>query len=128
MSSNGELKAPGLATIDTASLAVLLRSGISMVVLDASPDSEDTEARIPGAKKLSADSSAYEVDRALGSRYTLAVTYCSNLQDPASMELYKHLKNLGYENVLEYSDGLAAWKAAGYPVEQEPEQELNRRI
>ena len=35
----------------------------------------------------------------------------------ASFTLYKRLKMYGYENVLEYAEGVKVWEANGYPVE-----------
>jgi len=119
MEKEVNVKPPGMALIDTATLAVLVRAKAPVVLLDARSEEHDNGERIPGAKNLPPNSSAYEVDKAVGSKKTLAITYCSNLQHSASMKLFRHLKNLGYENVLQYSDGLAGWKAAGYPIQQE---------
>lgn len=123
MNNTNGVEAPGLAMVDTAALAVLLRSKVPIVVLDARSDEYDDGRRIPGATRLSPDSSAYQVDKAVGHKDTLTITYCSNLKCTASMKLHRHLKNLGYENVLEYPDGLAGWQAAGYPVEQESQRQ-----
>jgi len=117
MSISREVGAPGLAIIDTATLAVLLRSETPKVLLDARSEEYDNGERIPGAQNLCPDSSAYEVDKAVKSKNSLVITYCSNLSCPASIKLNTHLRNLGYQNVLEYADGLAGWKAAGYPIE-----------
>ncbi len=111
------VKAPGYAAIDTAALAVLLRSGTDLKLLDARGDAEDIEM-IPGATRLEVKSTADEVETAAGPKDALLVTYCTNLHCPLSMSLYEHLKNQGYENVLEYPDGVAGWKAAGNDVER----------
>jgi len=109
------IKAPGWATIDTATLAMLFRSEIGVVLVDAR--GEGQSVLIPGARALAVDSDASRVESVIGSRDTLIVTYCGGLHCPASAKLYRHLKQLGYENVLEYADGLAGWTAAGYPAE-----------
>ena len=112
------LEAPDLALIDTAAIAILVRSDIPVVILDARSDEYDDGRRNPGASQLPVKSTASEVESVIGAKDTLVVTYCTNLHCPASMALYRHLKNLGYENVLDYPDGLAGWAAAGYEVEE----------
>ncbi|MFO8006920.1 MAG: rhodanese-like domain-containing protein [Candidatus Brocadiia bacterium] len=116
MAEHEKLKAPAQATVDTAALAVLVRAGTPMVVLDAR--GEDADRRLPGAVPLAVKSTASEVEQAVGDSGALLVTYCTNLHCPLSAKLFEHLKNLEYENVLDYPDGLAGWLAAGYPVEE----------
>lgn len=115
MAAAKDLKAPDLATIDTAALAVLLRSGVPVELLDARGDADDIQL-IPGAKCLGVDTTASEVEDVVASKDALIVSYCTNLHCPLSMRLYEHLKNLGYENVLQYPDGIAGWAGAGYPT------------
>jgi rhodanese-related sulfurtransferase len=109
--------APAEAQIDTAALAILLRSGVPVVVLDARTGEYFDGKRIPTARNLASDCSVSEAKKVIGSKNALVVTYCTNLHCPASTMLYGHLKELGYENVLEYHDGIAGWAAAGFPVE-----------
>ena len=119
-----ELHAPREAAIDTATLAVLIRSGIPMVVLDARTPEMDEGSRIPTAMSLTTRSTPDEVEKIIRSKRSLIVTYCTNLHCPVSVRLAAHLKNLGYENVLHYPDGLAGWIAAGYPVEKSHQNRL----
>jgi rhodanese-related sulfurtransferase len=112
------IAAPEKATVDTPGLAVLVRSGLPMVILDARGSQSADERRIPGAKALGINSTANEVASLIGSKDTLIVTYCTNLECPMSENLAKHLKNLGYQNILVYKEGIEGWVAAGYPVEQ----------
>jgi len=116
MAEQEKLKAPAQATVDTATLAVLLRAGTPLALLDAR--GEDADRRLPGAVPLDVKSTASEVEQAVGNKDALLVTYCTNLHCPLSGRLFEHLKNLEYENVLDYPDGLAGWLAAGYPVEE----------
>ncbi len=115
MSETDEMKAPEWASVDTAALAVLVRSGVPMMLLDAR--GEEADRALPGATPLPVKTTASEVAEVVGSKDALLVTYCTNLHCPLSARLLEHLKNLGYENVLDYPDGLAGWLAAGYPVE-----------
>ena len=112
------IRAPDLATIDAAVPAVLVRAKVPMLLLDARTCQYDDGRRIPGARNPGVKSTASEVKEGGGDSDSLIITYCSDLHCPASMALYRHLKNLAYENVLDYPDGIAGRQAAGYPVEQ----------
>jgi len=106
------------AKISTVTLATLLRAGAPMVLLDARTGRFDDGRRIPGARSLSALSSAAEVAAVIPAKGTLVVTYCASLKCPASRHLAEHLRKLGYTNILEYPEGIAGWVAAGMPVKQ----------
>lgn len=104
------------ATLNTSALKTLLDSGVPLVVLDARSGKYDDGMRIPGAKSLNADSKPEEIAKVIPGKEALVVTYCSNLKCPASDKLYKHLKSLGYTNVIEYPEGIQGWKEAGLKV------------
>jgi rhodanese-related sulfurtransferase len=106
-----------LAEISSASLKVLLESGVPLVLLDARSGKYDDGKRIPGARSLNVNSTKEEISEIIKDKNGLIVTYCSNLQCPASAALARHLKELGYSNVLEYSPGIAGWLEAGNQVE-----------
>jgi rhodanese-related sulfurtransferase len=45
------------------------------------------------------------------------VVYCSDAPCIASQAAYRYLVQMGYTDVRRFSGGLAAWQAAGYPLE-----------
>jgi rhodanese-related sulfurtransferase len=104
------------ATVNTQGLKTLLDSGAEMVILDARSEQYDDGKRIPGAKSLVAGVSAKKVAEIVPDKNSLIITYCSNLQCPASHKLYKHLKSLGYSNVIEYPEGIQGWIDSGQPI------------
>ncbi|MBT3376641.1 MAG: rhodanese-like domain-containing protein [Lentisphaerae bacterium] len=105
------------ATISTDALAAILRSGVSVAVLDARTGKYDDGRRIPGAKSLASNATADQVKAAAGEKKDgLIVAYCSNLKCPASKRLATSLKKLGYTNVLEYPEGIDGWAKAGKTV------------
>ena len=106
-----------IAVINTLGLKALLDSGAKVTVLDARSGKYDDGRRIPGAKSLSSKASAKEVKKAARSKNQLIVTYCSNLQCPASGMLAERLKEMGYKNVIEYPLGIAGWADAGHDVD-----------
>lgn len=104
------------ATLNTSALKTLMDTGIPLVILDARSGQWDDGTRIPGALSLNAESKAEEIAKIIPTKESLVVTYCSNLKCPASDMLYKHLKSLGYTNVIEYPEGIQGWKEAGHQV------------
>jgi rhodanese-related sulfurtransferase len=111
---NNEKESP--ATINTSGLKTLLDSGVPVLLLDARSKKYDDGTRIPGAKTLTDKSSIEDIKKVIDNKEKLIVTYCSNLQCPASYNLYKHLKSLGYSNVMKYPEGIQGWKEAGLPI------------
>jgi rhodanese-related sulfurtransferase len=104
------------ATLNTSALKTLMDSGIPLIILDARSGKWDDGSRIPGAKSLNSESKPEEIAKIIPSKDSLVVTYCSNLKCPASDMLYRHLKSLGYSNVIEYPEGIQGWKEAGNQV------------
>lgn len=87
------------------------------IVVDARLNSKyDDKQRIPGAKAVSLKASDTEIRQALPDKSAAIVTYCGSKKCPMSKILAKKLRKLGYENVLEYSPGIAGWKDAGHKI------------
>lgn len=105
-------------SVDTATLMTMIRAKTPMTVLDARSGKFDDGNRIPGAKTLAADAASEKVTAMLPDKQALVVTYCANLKCPASSQLAKRLRQLGYSNVLEYHEGIEGWMAAGNSVEK----------
>ena len=106
------------ADISTAALKTLLSAGAQVTVLDARTGKYDDGRRIPGAASLSPQASAEDAAKLIKSKDSLVVTYCANLQCPASAMLAKRLAELGYKNILAYPHGIAGWADSGNKVEQ----------
>lgn len=119
MPDTNKLPAPELAVVDTPTLVTLMRVGTPMVVLDARPP-EEGQAQLPDAVNLTPDCSESDAAEAVPDKESLIVTYCTNVQCPMSLMLYQRLKELGYENVLEYQEGVGSWAASKYPLSVSP--------
>jgi rhodanese-related sulfurtransferase/YHS domain-containing protein len=104
------------ANIDTPVLKTLLSSGIPVTILDARSGKYDDGKRIPGARSLTSQAGAEEVQKVIPSKKSLVITYCANLKCPASARLAAHLRKLGYTNVMEYPEGIEGWITAGGEV------------
>lgn len=118
MTEKRNIPAPREAFIDTAALAMIVRSDAHAVILDARTGIYDDGRRIPGAMSLGSACGGEVAAAAIAPKNSLIITYCSNVQCPASSMLYARLRDLGYENCIEYMDGIDGWQAAGFPVEQ----------
>ena len=106
------------AEIGVQALATLIRSGVPVVVLDARSGKYDDGRRLPGARALAPSATAEDAAKFLPTKQALAVTYCSGVKCPASGALAKQLRTLGYENVLEFREGIEGWVAAGHAIEK----------
>ncbi len=106
------------AAINTEALASMLRAKVPLTALDARSGKYDDGRRVPGAKALSPTAKEEEVTALLPDKKALIVTYCAGLKCPASHMLSEKLRGMGYENVLEYQEGVEGWVAAGNAVEQ----------
>lgn len=102
--------------IATPVLERLIASGVKLTILDARTGKWDDGLRIPGAQSLSPQATLEEIQKVVENKEALIVTYCSNPKCPASRQLAKHLMELGYRNVMEYTAGIAGWKEAGHEV------------
>ena len=106
------------ATLSTATLQVLLRAKVPVVLLDARGGTKyDDARRIPGAKPLAVNASPEQLAAAVPSKDALIVTYCGSRKCPLSHRLSHRLKKAGYTNLLEYPDGIKGWAQAGNPLD-----------
>jgi rhodanese-related sulfurtransferase len=115
--SNAPKTAEKSRNITTFQMKAYVDSG-KAILLDARSGKFDDGYRIPGAKSLNGQSTAEEAAAVIPTKDSLVVTYCSNLQCPASKALADRLVSLGYSNVYEYPEGIAGWRAAGGTVNQ----------
>lgn len=104
--------------VNTAGLATLIRTKAPLVLLDARAGKYDDGRRVPGAMSLNAGSKDEEIARILPDKSALIVTYCAGLKCKASGMLADKLRTLGYQNVIEYPEGIEGWIAAGNSVTQ----------
>lgn len=121
VSPQGEHAATGKAVspkIGVPELATLLKSGVPLTVVDARTGKWDDGRRVTGAKNLHAGSDVKDITSALPDKKGLIITYCSNVKCGASAALAKRLKELGYENIIEFPEGIEGWAAAGQSVEK----------
>ena len=101
------------ASISATELNARLESGDAPVVIDVRTPEEYVTGHVPGAVNIPFDQVAErigEVDAPHG-----VVLYC--MVGPRARKGESALLAAGYESVLHLEGGLAAWQAAGLPVE-----------
>lgn len=104
-------------TITTVELQQIVASEKDVTILDARQGQWDDGRRVPGAKALSPKATAEQAAAAIPSKDAKVVTYCTNLQCPASKLLAERLRKLGYKNVNEYPNGIEGWVKAGNKID-----------
>jgi rhodanese-related sulfurtransferase len=95
-------------------------------VVEVLPEQEYRSAHIPGALNIPMGSEFDRlVQRSLPDKNTPVIVYCANNDCSLSPRAAKHLDELGYNKVFDYSAGKADWQQAGLQLigERYPEDE-----
>ena len=102
-----------MARVSVEELAALLGSGTAPVILDVRPviQQRAEPVRIPGAR------SVHEADMGSVGRLHSVIAYCSCPNEVSAAIKTLQMRRFGFANVRPLKGGLAAWRAAGYPVE-----------
>ncbi len=107
------LEAPSIAPSE---LSARRASGIPPVVIDVRTPEEFAAGHIPGARNIPFDQVAQRISE-IDAPHGVAL-YC--MVGPRARKGESALLSAGYSSVLHLEGGLAAWQAAGLPVEREP--------
>ena len=109
--------AASVATLNSAALDAMVKAKTPLTILDARAGKNDDGKRIPGAKSLNEASTPDEIKTVLPDKEALVVTYCAGEKCSASPKLAGKLRELGYTNVMELTEGIAGWEKAGNKLE-----------
>ena len=94
-----------------------LNGGKDLVLVEALPRKYWAKEHIPGALNLPHDEIERLAPELLPDKDREIVVYCADAACANSQIAAKALSALGYSRVVEYVEGKADWKAAGYPLE-----------
>lgn len=96
------------------------------VVIDVLPEESFDNRHIPGAINIPVAAPDFEerVEDAVPERSTPVVVYCADEECQASPRAARHLEEMGYERVYEFSGGLKAWRKAGHELTGQPKRVL----
>lgn len=105
--------------IDASTLKEMIDSQAPFILLDARGDHWNDRNIIPGAKLAASDFSEERLRSLIPDKMSLIVVYGFSATCPKAHLLVEKLTSLGYENVIEYPDGLKVWRdVSGYPVDE----------
>src|SRR5215218_9851430 len=105
------------ASISREELNAELSSG-TVTVVDALPAAPFAARHLPGALNVVAEDPDERVHAALPDKNAAIVTYSTDSACTRGPELAERLRQLGYDDVRNYQEGIAGWVAAGLPVER----------
>jgi rhodanese-related sulfurtransferase len=105
-------EAPSIASLE---LSARLGSGTAPVVIDVRTPEEYAAGHIPGALNIPFDQVAKRISE-IDAPHGVAL-YC--MVGPRARKGEAALLSEGYTSVLHLEGGMAAWQAAGLPVERE---------
>lgn len=104
-----------LTTISADDLKNALESEHPPVVINVL-DREAHEARhIPGSINVPNDD-IQRVETLVPNKDDPIVVYCANADCDASPTAAQALEEMGYTNVIDFENGYAGWRQAGYPL------------
>jgi rhodanese-related sulfurtransferase len=111
-----------MARVSVAKVAALVAAGTPPVIIDVRPlfQQNATPMRIPGARTIHDE----EVSKA--DRLQPVIVYWSRPDEVSAAVKTLQLRRFKFANVRPLKGGLAAWRAAGHPVEaigSEPAEE-----
>lgn len=90
----------------------------TVTVVDALPAAPYSTRHLPGALNLTSEEAEAKAAELLPDKAATIVTYSTDSACTRGPELAELLERMGYTDVRNYSDGIAAWVQAGLPVEQ----------
>ena len=107
-----------IEVIDTETLKHWLEEQKEMILVDARAERYFDGNMLPGAIYLPSNSSQEEILQKLPQKNIPLIVYCGGIDCPASTTLGTRLREMGYQEIYEYAEGIPAWMAAGYPLER----------
>jgi len=74
---------------------------------------------LPNAVNIPVDHPKFDeqVNEEASSKDKPIVVYCKDKDCPASKKAAKQIEELGYKNVMDYTEGKSDWRSAGYPIQ-----------
>lgn len=109
--------AAALDQIDRQSLWEKMQRGDEFALVDALAPMSFAVSHLPGAISLPPRDVEGRAPRRIPDRETEVVVYCASSTCDSSVDVAKHLIELGYRNVRHYAGGKSDWVEAGLPLE-----------
>lgn len=104
-----------LTTISAEDLKAALESERPPILINTLPRAAHEAKHIPGSINVPVDD-IDQVDTLVPNKDEQIVVYCANADCEASPKAAQKLEERGYTNVVDFEDGYAGWRQAGYPL------------
>jgi rhodanese-related sulfurtransferase len=104
-----------LTTISADDLKDALESEHPPVLINALPREAHEARHIPGSVNVPVET-ADQIEALVPNTDEPIVVYCANADCTASPKLAQKLEDRGYTNVVDFENGYAGWRQAGYPL------------
>jgi|TARA_R100000655_G_scaffold30719_3_gene61716 rhodanese-related sulfurtransferase len=104
-------------TITRDQIKARLDAGEPTVLVEALPARYYEAEHLPGAINIPHGEISARAARELPDKDATIVLYCASTDCQNSRIATEFLRGAGYRNALEYVEGKADWKEAGYPME-----------
>ena len=114
--------------ITTQKLFKLTQTSKDFILLDCRGVDYFNWEHLPGALNLRWKYVAEKAPQLLPSKDQLIITSCDGFTCNSSIRGYKNLVKAGYTNLVEYSGGLADWKAHGYKTTSESQFKISENV
>lgn len=114
--------------ITTQELYKLTKSNKNFTLLDCRGVDYFNWEHLPNAINLRWKYVNDRANEVLPSKDELIITSCDGFTCNSSIRCYKNLADLGYSNLMEYSGGVADWKANSYKTISEPEFKIAKNV
>lgn len=104
-----------LTTISTDELKKRMGSEHPPVLINTLPRKAHEARHVPGSVNVPTDD-IERVETLVPNRDEPIVVYCANADCEASPTAAQKLDEMGYTSVVDFEDGYAGWRRAGYPL------------
>ncbi|MFB6249584.1 MAG: rhodanese-like domain-containing protein [Salinibacter sp.] len=104
-----------LTTISADDLKSALESDRPPVVINTLSREAHEAQHISGSINVPTDD-IEKVETLVPNKDDAIVVYCANADCTASPKAAQRLEEMGYTNVVDFEDGYAGWRQAGYPL------------
>lgn len=110
-----------METVKAQELKRRIEHNNEILVLDVLPSKHYESQHIPGAKNIPLERGDFvdRVGEVAKNKQQQIVVYCANSDCDLSPKAAKRLEGAGYENIVDFDEGIEAWKDAGYTVSKE---------
>lgn len=104
-----------LTTISADELKRRLASERPPVLINTLPREAHQARHVPGSVNVPTDD-IEQVETLVPNKDEPIVVYCANADCEASPTAAQKLEEMGYTDVVDFEDGYAGWRRAGYPL------------